>query len=83
LPENRFAMNRRHASSQAGLDNGSGFVAGWNQLCLVLPVEWLPNSEPCRSNGRVPSLRFPPSMTRYFVQPAVLMIGQMIAPSAR
>lgn len=28
LPENRFAMNRRHASSQAGLDNGSGFVAG-------------------------------------------------------
>jgi hypothetical protein len=28
LPQNRFAMNHRHASSQAGLDNGSGFVAG-------------------------------------------------------
>jgi hypothetical protein len=28
LPEYRFAMNRRHASSQAALDNGSGFVAG-------------------------------------------------------
>jgi hypothetical protein len=28
LPQNRFAMNRRHASSQAGLDNGSGLVAG-------------------------------------------------------
>jgi hypothetical protein len=56
LPEYRFAMNCRHASSQAGLDNGPGFVAGWNQICLVLPVEWLPNSEPCRSNGRVPSL---------------------------
>jgi hypothetical protein len=56
LPEYRFAMNCRHASSQAGLDNGTGFVAGWNQICLVLPVEWLPNSEPCRSNGRVPSL---------------------------
>jgi hypothetical protein len=28
LPEYRFAMNCRHASSQAGLDNGSGFVAG-------------------------------------------------------
>jgi hypothetical protein len=55
LPEYRFAMNGRHASSQAGLDNDRGFVAGWNQLSLVLPVEWLPNSEPCRSNGRVPS----------------------------
>ena len=28
LPQNRFAMNRRHASSQAELDNGSGLVAG-------------------------------------------------------
>jgi hypothetical protein len=28
LPQNRFAMNRRHASSPAGLDNGSGLVAG-------------------------------------------------------
>ena len=28
LLEYRFAVNCRHASSQAGLDNGSGFVAG-------------------------------------------------------
>lgn len=28
LPQNRFAMNHRHASSLAGLDNGSGLVAG-------------------------------------------------------
>lgn len=28
LPEYSFAVNCRHASSQAGLDNGSGFVAG-------------------------------------------------------
>ena len=28
LPQNRFAMNHRHASSHAGLDNGSGLVAG-------------------------------------------------------
>lgn len=28
LKENRFAVNRRHASSQAGLDNGGCFVAG-------------------------------------------------------
>ena len=55
LPEYRFAMNCRHASSQAGLDNGTGLVAGWNQLSLVLPVKRLPNLEPCRSNGRVPS----------------------------
>jgi hypothetical protein len=27
LPQNRFAMNHRHASSHAGLDNGSGLVA--------------------------------------------------------
>jgi hypothetical protein len=35
LPQNRFAVNHRHASSQAELDNGGGLVAGWNQLCLV------------------------------------------------
>ena len=28
LLEYRFAVNCRHASSQAGLDNDSGFVAG-------------------------------------------------------
>jgi hypothetical protein len=28
LPQNRFAVSFRHASSQAGLDNGSGLVAG-------------------------------------------------------
>lgn len=28
LPENCFAVNRRHASSQAALDNGRSFVAG-------------------------------------------------------
>ncbi len=28
LPQNRFAMHHRHASLQAGLDNGSGLVAG-------------------------------------------------------
>jgi hypothetical protein len=27
LPQNRFAMNHRHASSQAELDNGTRFVA--------------------------------------------------------
>jgi hypothetical protein len=35
LKENRFAVSLRHASSQAELDNGTRFVAGWNQLCLV------------------------------------------------
>jgi hypothetical protein len=28
LPENCFVVNLRHASSQAGLDNGGRFVAG-------------------------------------------------------
>jgi hypothetical protein len=81
LPQNRFAMNHRHASSPAGLDNGSGLVAGWNQLCLVLPVEWLPNTEPCRSNGRVPSIsRLSDKILR---SAGWWMIGQMTAPSAR
>jgi hypothetical protein len=43
LPQNRFAVNHRHASSQAELDNGSGLVSGWNQLCLVT-CRWLPNT---------------------------------------
>ena len=42
---------------------------------------WLPNTEPCRSNGRVPSISR--LETRYFVQPSLWMIGPMIAPSAR
>ena len=46
-----------------------------------LPVEWLPNTEPCRSNGRVPL--YSRLETRYFVQPSLWMIGPMIAPSAR
>jgi hypothetical protein len=81
LPEYRFAMNSRHASSQAGLDNDRSFVAGWNQLSLVLPVEWLPNSEPCRSNGRVPSA--PAFDDKILCFASLLMIGRMIAPSAR
>src|SRR5438874_728959 len=36
---------------------------------------WLPNTEPCRSNGRVPSISRPE--TRYFVQPRSWMIGPM------
>ncbi len=28
LPQNRFAMNHRHAPSQTELDNGNGLVAG-------------------------------------------------------
>jgi len=35
LKKNRFAVSLRHTSSQADLDNGTRFVAGWNQLCLV------------------------------------------------
>ncbi|MEP7367889.1 MAG: hypothetical protein ABI972_31895 [Acidobacteriota bacterium] len=35
LKKNRFAVSLRHASSQADLDNGTRFVAAWNQLCLV------------------------------------------------
>jgi hypothetical protein len=42
----------------------------------------LPNTEPCRANGRVPSTSC--LQTRYFVcKSCIRMIGRMIAPSAR
>ena len=56
LKENRFAVSLRHASSQAGLDNGTRFVAGWNQLCLVYLTKVAGTRNPTASNGRVPSL---------------------------
>ena len=81
LPQNRFAMNHRHASSPAGLDNGSGFVAGWSQLCLV----YLSNGCRTRNPAAVTAgfHLFPAFETRYFVQPSLWMIGRMTAPSAR
>jgi len=62
LPEYRLAMNCRHASSQAGLDNGTALVSGWNQIGLV----YLSNG--CRTrNPAAPTAgfhHFPPLMTR-------------------
>jgi hypothetical protein len=72
-PKNHFAMNR-HAYPQAALDNGLGFVAGWNQFdCGGLTKVAIP--EPRRSNGGVPS-DFPP---RSYITPLLisLMIGRM------
>jgi hypothetical protein len=59
LPQNHFAVNHRHTSSQAGLDNGSDLVAGWNQLCLVLPAKWFAEhgTLPLQRQG---SVYFPP-----------------------
>jgi hypothetical protein len=56
LKKNRFAVSFRHASSQAELDNGTRFVAAWNQLCLVLPRRLAELGNPAASNGRVSSL---------------------------
>ena len=68
MKENRFAVNRRHACLQARLDNGTRFVAGWNQLCLVYLTK-------VAELGTLPLLttgfpRFTPLMTQYFVRPA-------------
>jgi hypothetical protein len=81
LPQNRFAMNHRHASSQAGTGQRQWSRGRLKPALFGLPVEWLPNTEPCRANGRVPSISR--LETRYFVQPSLWMIGRMIAPSAR
>ena len=63
-PQNHFA-NNRHAHSQAALDNGLGFVAGWNQFdCGGLTKVAI--SDPVASNGGVPS-DFPPSKLHYTV----------------
>ena len=80
LPEYRFAVNRRHASSQAGLDNGTGFVAGWNQLSLVYLSKGRRTRNPAALTAGFHPL---PPLTRYCVSAGVLMIGQMIAPLAR
>jgi hypothetical protein len=68
LPQNRFAMNHRHASSQAGLDNGSG---SWQ---VKTSSVWFYLSNGCRTRNPAALTAgfhlFPPLMTRYFVQPA-------------
>jgi hypothetical protein len=62
LPEYRFAMNCRHASSQAGLDNGTGFVSGWNQLSLVYLSKGCRTRNPAALTAGFHHLS--PSMTR-------------------
>ncbi|MBK5294725.1 MAG: hypothetical protein JJE04_23990 [Acidobacteriia bacterium] len=81
MKENRFAVHCRHALSQAGLDNGTRFVAGWNQLCLVLPDEGCRTRNPAASNGRVPSLHA--SDHTILRSARLLMIRRMTAPAAR
>jgi hypothetical protein len=81
LPQNRFAVNHRHASSQAGTGQRQWSRGRLGPALFGSPVEWLPNTEPCRSNGRVPSISR--LETRYSVPQALWMIGRMIAPSAR
>jgi hypothetical protein len=82
LPEYRFAMNCRHASSQADWTTA---LVSWQ---VGTSSVWFTWSGRVAELGTLPlqrqgSIRFPPLMTRYFVQPSVWMIGPMIAPSAR
>jgi hypothetical protein len=62
LKENRFAVNLRHASPQAGLDNGTRSVAGWNQLCLVYLTKVAELGTLPLPTAEFP--RFTPSLTR-------------------
>jgi len=81
LPQNRFAVNHRHASSQAGTGQRQWSRGRLEPALFGSPVEWLPNTEPCRSNGRVPSIPALRQDTAF--SEAYGMIGPMIAPSAR
>ncbi|MDX1984735.1 MAG: hypothetical protein SFV51_30965 [Bryobacteraceae bacterium] len=67
-----FAVNRRHRGRRRGMDNGSWIMSGWNSSVAVHLKQGLPNQEPCRANGGVPSRL----LTRY--SPRGLMIGLMI-----
>ena len=79
-PPSEALARGRHAHWQAALDNGSSFVAGWNQLvCGDLTKVALP--EPRRVNGGVPLL--PPSKLTLQRNTAARLIGQMFAPPAR
>jgi hypothetical protein len=77
LKENRFAVNLRHASSQAGLDNGTHFVAGWNHLCLVYLTK-VAELEPCRFQRQG-------SLASRLINTiaCLMMMGRMTAPTAR
>jgi len=65
LPQNRFAVSDRHASSHAGTGQRQWSRGRLEPALFGLPVEWLPNTEACRSNGRVHSISR--LETRYFV----------------
>jgi hypothetical protein len=54
LPQRCLAVNRRHCSRPAGVDNDSQTMSGWNSVAVYL-TQGLPNPEPCRANGGVPS----------------------------
>ena len=81
LPQNRFAMNHRHASSQADWTTA---VVSWQ---LKTSSVWFYLSNGCRTRNPAALtagfhlfLAFEP---RYFLRPLWRMIGRMIAPSAR
>ena len=75
LPQNYF-IESRHPSSQRGLDNGSGSVAGYNQLvCGDLTEVCHTGTPPLRTAGsRLSRLRCP----HYTVRAVDWMIGRMI-----
>ena len=73
-PQNHFA-NNRHAHSQAALDNGLGFVAGWNQFdCGGLTKVAIPEPRRFQRRGSFPFSAFDATLHRYL---ALLMIGRM------
>jgi len=82
LSQNRFAMNHRHASSQAGLDNGTGLVAGLKPALFGFTCRMVAeHGNPAALTAGFPlflALRQDTSLQR-----SLWMIGRMIAPAAR
>ena len=81
LPQNRFAVNHRHASSQAGTGQRQWSRGRLEPALFGLPVDGCRTRNPAALTAGfhlLPALRQDTSF-----QPSLWMIGQMIAPSAR
>ena len=78
-PQNNFAM-LRHPPSQAGLDNGYGFVAPWNSFMWV-PIEGCHTGNPVAYDGGVPSPIPASDATIHNFPPGRMTTGQMTCAS--
>ena len=78
-PENHFSMNR-HPPTQAGFDKGNGSCQGKTSFDGDLPMKVAQPEPRCLERRGSPPSKSPYTFS---LECLMLMIGQMIAPSAR